>query len=319
MPAITIFEGPDGGGKSTAAREYAKVTKALYYHFSAWRHMGHQYPRLYLEAMAPALMGYANVVLDRSWISDEPYNSVFHQASRLVSDEMASMLERAAMRCETNIVMCLPPKEVCEVNFSCRGRKEMLSNTQQLSEIYDRYKDFRSYQRSSLPTIEYDYTRDGRIEEFLHGIPFGLIKHSRKSMRTVGAFTAPYIIVGELMTEVDQYDTIQRWPSVSFNVQNNPWVSFTSILTAIGVDEIDLLWVDKSAVEETIERRVKSGFPIRDIIAFDLESGEAAIRGLKGVSEVERPNIHIKRHPSTLSSDELSSSFKDLCLYYNIF
>lgn len=318
MPAITIFEGPDGGGKTTAAKKYAKETKALYYHFSAWRHMGPHLPRLFLEAMQPALLGYANVVLDRSWISEEPYNTVYHKASTpWILPRMCSMLERVAMRCETNIVMCLPPKEQCIENFNSRRKDEMLADIGQLSDVYDRYKDFRKYQRCSLPAIEYDYTKDGRIEEFLHGIPFGLMKHSRKCMKTVGAFTAPYIIVGDLSRRMDIHDILHRWPTVKFNRDRmEGFDKFVEVLSYLKVDEIDLLWIDKSAVEETIERRLKIGFPIKGIMAFDLESGEAAIRAMSKVPRAERPNIHMKKHP-----DEYmwTNDFLDHAEYYNIF
>ena len=61
---LTIFEGPDGSGKSTAAQAYAEATKAKYVHFPALPQVDKSLGRIYVEAMLPALLGYQDVVFD---------------------------------------------------------------------------------------------------------------------------------------------------------------------------------------------------------------------------------------------------------------
>ena len=74
---LTIFEGPDGGGKTTAAEKYAKETGAQYVHFGPLPHVKDSLARVYVEAMMPAILGLQDVVFDRSWLSEIPYGTAF--------------------------------------------------------------------------------------------------------------------------------------------------------------------------------------------------------------------------------------------------
>lgn len=299
MPSITIFEGPDGGGKTSAAREYAKRIKALYYHFSAWRHMEDQYPRLFLEAMMPALMGYQNVVMDRSWLSDRPYNAAYHKGKPLISSYNATVLERVAMRCDTNVIMCLPPKEVCLENFRSRMDSEMLDDPDQLEYVYLLYREMvEDNKGSALPITVYDYTKNRDIYELVYGLPFQYMKHSVKWRGTVGSATARNIIVGDLYCECDKQDLLNAWPTVGFGPETKGMANFSQVLAANGVHEGDVFWIDRSILQEVMEWRMKNGFPIRKVLAFDNKSAETCRLLLEKLSNPEIPVIHLKQHPN---------------------
>ena len=76
---LTIFEGCDGSGKTTAAREFAEQTGAKYVHFHNLPRIKKGLGRMYVEAMLPALLGYQEVVFDRSWLSETPYGEAFRE------------------------------------------------------------------------------------------------------------------------------------------------------------------------------------------------------------------------------------------------
>src|SRR3546814_15272272 len=48
--AITIFEGPDGAGKSTLAQEYAQLTNARYVHHGPYKQVGDGPGRMSVES-----------------------------------------------------------------------------------------------------------------------------------------------------------------------------------------------------------------------------------------------------------------------------
>jgi polyphosphate kinase 2 (PPK2 family) len=111
---LTIFEGPDGSGKTTAAREYAEQTGARYVHFPALPRVKHGLGRMYVEAMLPALLGYHDVVFDRCWLSETPYGEAFREGQDRLTQADRRMLERLALRCGAVVVKCLPEWDPAE-------------------------------------------------------------------------------------------------------------------------------------------------------------------------------------------------------------
>lgn len=136
---LTIFEGCDGSGKTTAAKEYAALTNAEYVHFSAMPNVGSNLSRFYIEAMQPALLGVRNVVFDRSWISEDPYGRVFRDGLDRVGSTNLSSLEAIAKRCAAVVVYCDPGIDQCLKVFRSRRDEEMLQKEEQLQAIYNTY------------------------------------------------------------------------------------------------------------------------------------------------------------------------------------
>jgi len=96
---LTIFEGCDGSGKSTAAAKFAEEHGAKLVHFPALPRVTNNLARMYVEAMLPALLGYQDVVFDRCWLSEEPYGTAFREGQDRLGVVSVRMLERLAFRC----------------------------------------------------------------------------------------------------------------------------------------------------------------------------------------------------------------------------
>lgn len=161
---LTIFEGCDGSGKSTAAKEYATRTGARYVHMDSAKNVHSNYFRINVDAILPALLGYQDVVLDRSWPSEPPYGNVYRGGlNRLdlgttVGDHDAFILERIAMRCGAVIVYCDPGLGAIEKVWHT-GREEMLDNIDQLRAVYHEYGNM----ATSLPVVTYNWQTDQRL------------------------------------------------------------------------------------------------------------------------------------------------------------
>src|SRR5690606_4535727 len=153
--SVTIFEGPDGGGKSTAAREYAALTNALYIHHGPYKQVGDGLSRMVLESMLPALLGYQDVVLDRCWLSEPIYADAFRGGKDRLGLERSRVLDRAALRCGAVIVKCLPQWAVVKANFLSRLGEEYLDTADQLLRVYG---DYQHDLNTALCDVEFDYT-----------------------------------------------------------------------------------------------------------------------------------------------------------------
>lgn len=240
---LTIFEGPDGGGKSTAAKDYATATGAKYVHFRSLPNVtGRALARMYLEAMLPALHGYQPVVFDRCWLSEAPYGSVFrpHQPFR-VDVAMMRMLERVAMRCGTRMVYCLPDIDVCLESFRSRRGEEMLEREEQLVAVYAYYRKQWESGQCALPTILFNYTKDD-LERTLDDVDYATENHLL-SLPTVGNMLADVCLVGESFAERRDTDNWQQYPFVSFGRQGcSHWLA--EYLQFNNISEVDLCWAN---------------------------------------------------------------------------
>lgn len=182
---LTIFEGCDNSGKTTAAKEYAAATNARYVHFGPMNSVTNL-ARFYIEAMMPALLGYQDVVFDRSWLSEEPYGRVFRGGKNRIGVEVQKQLERIAARCGAVVIYCEPPLATVIESFNSRRSAEMLDNQDQLVAIYSSY--FIS-QSVTLPIVYYNW-QDGDL----------VIKHGpvhKIGENTIGPLDANTVIVCE--------------------------------------------------------------------------------------------------------------------------
>lgn len=154
---LTIFEGPDGSGKTTLAKKFAEDTNALYVHFEAHENV-EDIHKFFIEAMQPALLGYQDVVFDRCWHSGPIYDA-FHRnllpEEQRMSKEVLTLLDRAAAHCEAVTVICLPSEEICIHNWQNRIGAEMVKSQINMRGIYHAY--YRLDEATTLPCISWDY------------------------------------------------------------------------------------------------------------------------------------------------------------------
>lgn len=237
---LTIFEGPDGSGKSTAAKAFAQATGARYVHFAALPHVSKNLARMYVEAMLPAVLGYQSVVFDRCWLSEIPYGAAFRNGDNRLNTASCRMLERLAMRCGAVVVKCLPAWEVVKTNYLGRKHLEMLDNEQQLQIVYDLYLNL----VTSLPCVNYDYTVDTTFFA-LNSVIIELMRMPRHSaaLASAGNLNARVVLVGKSFGEQKDNDPFYQWPFASFSHRGcSQWL--TTELATGGVSESELFWLN---------------------------------------------------------------------------
>lgn len=238
---LTIFEGPDGGGKSTAAQSFAEATGARYVHFTSLPRVGKNLGRIYVEAMLPALLGYQDVVFDRCWLSEMPYGIAFREGKDRLTTASRRMLERLAMRCGAVVVRCQPPWEVVKANYLSRKHIEMLDNEHQLKTVYDLYAE----QATDLPELVYDYTKEDllTIPKLVNDVERRRFTRHPLDVASAGNWDAKIVLVGEAFAERKDCDAFYQWPFGSFSNEGcSQWL--TDQLDLIEVGEDELLWVN---------------------------------------------------------------------------
>ncbi len=238
---LTIFEGPDGGGKSTAAKVYAESTGAKYVHFPALPRVSRNLGRMYVEAMLPALLGYQDVVFDRCWLSEMPYGVAFREGRDRLTDASRRMLERLAMRCGAAVVKCQPAWETVKANYLSRKHMEMLDNEHQLKTVYDLYVE----QPTSLPVYHHDYTKGDlfQIDKMVLDLePMRFTRHPL-DMASAGNWNGRIVLIGEAFAERKDCDAFYQWPFASFSGEGcSQWLAEKLDLAEVSEDQI--LWLN---------------------------------------------------------------------------
>jgi hypothetical protein len=231
---LTIFEGCDGSGKTTAAKAYAEASGAKYIHFAALPRVSQNLGRMYVEAMLPALLGYQDVVFDRCWLSENPYGTAFREGQDRLGDASRRMLERLAMRCGAVVVRCNPGWEAVRSSYLTRKHLEMLDNDGQLRQVFDLYER----EPTDLPELTYNYA-SGPLESIDH-LRFQL---HPINLGSAGNWGANIIIVGDSFAERKDNDAFYQWPFASFNRMGcSQWL--TGQLDSIEFGEQEFLWVN---------------------------------------------------------------------------
>lgn len=256
--AITIFEGPDGAGKSTLAQEYAQLTNARYVHHGPYKQVGDGLGRMFVESMLPALLGYQDVVLDRCWLSEPIYADAFREGNDRVGMARARLLDRLALRCGAVVVKCLPPWTFVKETFNSRKAEEYLEDDAQLFAVYDGYQDGLNTQ---LHEVEHDYTK--HLNKPLSLVVMNDVKplvemqrskspcHSIR-INTAGNWGAPIVIVGEDFGEHKNNDAMYQWPFGSLNGNGcSFWLARE--LEEAGISEQSLLWVNADELAKVPE------------------------------------------------------------------
>lgn len=239
---LTIFEGPDGSGKTTAAKDFAQMTGARYVHFGPLPRVADGLARIYVEAMMPALFGYQDVVFDRSWLSEIPYGMAFREGLDRLGDPTRRMLERLALRCGAVVVACDPGWQVVKANFMARKRLEMLDNDHQLFQVHQLYQAH----PGQLPREPWDYTAGGDVAKLAQRVSERRPPRHPVDLGTAGAWDGSIAIVGESFGEVKNQDSFYQWPFASFSRAGcSQWLA--TQLEAAGVSERQLLWVNADA------------------------------------------------------------------------
>jgi hypothetical protein len=240
MSRLTIFEGPDGGGKTTAAQRWARQTGAFYTHFGPTPGVGTQFARMHVEAMLPALLNCHDVVLDRAWMSEPIYGAIYRDGQNRIPRQLYRLLDRLAARCETRVVLCKPSIETCLVTWEKRAEEEYLDTEEQLRGVYELYdRQITLGQFTDLPWEIWDYTKPW--DRF--GSKSSRTIAHQTSYNTTGFIDAPIIIVDGEPPTLSYCDNKTDFASITFSqCTSHHWM--TSLLESGGITEKDLLWVN---------------------------------------------------------------------------
>lgn len=285
---LTIFEGCDGSGKTTAALEFAKQTGAKYVHFHNLPRVRKGLARMYVEAILPALLGYQDVVFDRSWISETPYGEAFREGQDRLTYADRRMLERLALRCGGILIMCQTAWETVRDNYRKRKGQEMLKNEHQLREVYDLYK----LHRGHLPWLGYDF-QHAKLEDIYTASETIRTPCHPLDVQSAGNWEANIILVGENFAERKDQDPWYQWPFASFSGEGcSQWL--TSELEYVR-QESELLWVN---ADQDLRFLLDIDTGLKQVVALGSKAGaELGKLGISAVT-VAHPQHHKRFHSS---------------------
>jgi hypothetical protein len=193
--------------------------------------------------MMPAVLGLADAVLDRSWLSERPYGAAFREGVDRLGPTTRS-LERLAWRCQTLVVRCQPPWERVTENFG--RRDELLDTPAQLREVYDAY----AHLQTSLPMTTLDPLSDlaKRWADILLHYPGASVPHALE-VPSAGNLRGKVTLVGEAFAPVTDSDPLYQWPFGGFS-GCSAWLA--KQLTEAQISERDLFWVNADALTPEI-------------------------------------------------------------------
>lgn len=280
---LYIFEGCDGCGKTTAAKQFAADIDARYVHFPALPRVKRGLARMYVEAMLPALLGYQSVVFDRSWLSETPYGQVFREGLDRLTLADRRMLERLAMRCGGVVIHCRTTWKHVVENYRRRKGQEMLRNEAQLKDVYTLYNKLKTH----LPLLSYDFQMDVLENVMTRAMDVQMTPHPL-TLASAGNWEAPTILVGEAFAERKDQDAYYQWPFASFSGEGcSQWL--TEELDPL-ISESELLWInsDQNLGEIFILNELKR----RQVIALGSVASEELREAKIQHEAVDHPQYH---------------------------
>lgn len=271
---LFICEGPDNAGKTTLAKLLAKRFNAHYVHGGPFPAIhGFGLARMYAEMMIPALLGHKDVVMDRCWMSEYIYGTVFRDGEDRLGPDACRMLERYAMRCDVRVALCLPAPGTARQALGRRG--EYLTTQQQLDDVEMIYHEqHQDGKLTALPGIVHDRTRDRSLEDVVDELINGdsVLPHWVQTP-SGGNLEAPYVIIGEAFANHQEHDPYLQIPFASFSRSGcSMWL--TEQLRSSNLDERDLLWLNADFGKEAIERLI-SYRPRQQVFALGKKAHQA--------------------------------------------
>lgn len=261
---LWIIEGPGGAGKTTLARALVDAIGGHCVRFGPFPHINRENARPYVDAMMPAVLGMSDVVMDSSWLSERPYSVAYRHGAADRLGPAVRALERLAWRCQTVVVICLPPWDTVAVNIGRRA--EHLYTLEELHTIYDLYRET----RTSLPMVTIDpFDRPAKewIDE-LRRHPGASVPH---------ALNVPS--VGNLRGKVTLVDDPRaQWPfsGERRDEENNTWLDeegnawLATQLDAAQISERDLFWINADALTPAIRDHRAPIVALGDVAAHRL-------------------------------------------------
>lgn len=243
---LALFEGPDGGGKTTAARALAGAAFAYQHNgppvFDADATDAAKRAQIFwwqLKALVPREHGAAGTIIDRSWPSEQVYHQ-FAGRPDTFDPLTHRMFERFMLAHNGVVVMCLPKYATAHANWERRVRagEELVTDVADYATMYEHYRDW----TTTLPHVYFDYEREsvGDLTKML--VAAGEATYDNPDPGTIyGNPGARILVVGE------QYNHVANsadGPFVPFAGAgtNGRWLA--NQLELMALTEADLAWVN---------------------------------------------------------------------------
>ena len=283
---LVIFEGPDGGGKSTAIKSLCDIPDTYTTHHGPYQYVKNDLPRLYQESMMPAVLGHRTTFLDRSWLSELPYGIAYRNGADRIGRVNQRHLERLALRCDAHVVLCLPPWETVKANYLRRQHGEYLKTVDQLRVVYEEYTKLST--RTDLPVMIYDYT----VQPRLSMVRTDYKSCHRLDMNSGGSLKAKVLLVGDTFGNKHDGDPLAVWPFSSFHSGGcSRWL--TEQLMMCNISEKDLCWVN---ADELTTENVADIVMGKMVIALGLNADKQLDALHVGHEVIDHPQYHKRFH-----------------------
>lgn len=198
---IIILEGPDGGGKTTLARELAELLRLEY------RHEGppppnvnvlHHYGRLLDDARSK------DVVFDRLALGERIYGPLLRGEDRLGVGGW-EIFHRLVTAVDAFSVLCLPSLEVCISNWRAKTN-DLLTNTLQVETAWAGYAHLHGVHESLFDQWVFDYTRTGSFDSLVRQLSAHQNTSQALPAQMIGGPYARTLFVGEQIGDVTGLD-----------------------------------------------------------------------------------------------------------------
>ena len=300
---LVILEGPDGGGKSTVAQALSAKHRMRVIHHGPYKgEDGNSIGAHYVASM----FAYdddkpGGVILDRSWLSEPIYGTVFRGGEDRIGLGRQRAIERIALTLGAVVVLCLPPLAVCLNTWRERRGEEMLEHETQLTNVHTIYGGLG--ERTNMHVIKFDYTRDDvdmlwlKIKAAARPRPDGFPGGGSWDITN-----KPVLLVGERANDnkpLSDYDPDVPYVDVPFTGFGDSSAWLARKLALGGVGERSLYWVnalDAGGQERDITRIVRTLKPKGVITMGDVALQVCRRQGADVTANVPHPQFWKRFH-----------------------
>jgi thymidylate kinase len=248
---IIILEGPDGAGKTTLAETLRQRLQSdhmtqIVKHGPYTNLVAEELCKIYFRSMTQALTYNDHVIMDRSWLSEPVYGSVYRGGANRVDMPRKRMLERVALARGAVVVQCQPSFDLCATTFASRSEDEYLDTIKQLRQVYDEYETLKLH--TDLPVVHYDYQYD-EVDDLMEKINTASTKNGSDGGGTFKE--GNYLMLCDRGPRTNVRHGAAVVPFINFLDNDGPSRMLAETLDREGIPESQCYWVNTQTFQGT--------------------------------------------------------------------